>query len=350
MTAKELVTNGIWDPIRLFVKDEPHSKRKADNSMWRLISNVSLRTQLIERLCCSVQNNAEIAQWDICSSKPGLGLHDAGLEKLTEHIQYNIECNTGIAAIDVEGWDWSVREWTMELDTQRRIRLSDDGFPNDFWNFLLRVRSYCILRSIFVLPNGNLVEQMSPGMQKSGSYCTSPTNSSMSILTEGAALARLRKLRKYKPGISMGDDALVAPEPALKEIYTLWGYKARIFTVFPSIHGVDFCSHEWKSDRYPEFVGWPKTMFRFLSTKDSVDDWPDRLAQLDYVLRHHPRKLELMAVAFARAERAKYFVAPHYATTTTTQQCYDWSSENPTDDGNVLRGFADDCSIGHSRY
>ena len=53
MPAEELVKAGLCDPIRVFVKNEPHSSKKLEEGRVRLIMSVSIVDQLVERVLCS---------------------------------------------------------------------------------------------------------------------------------------------------------------------------------------------------------------------------------------------------------------------------------------------------------
>ena len=74
MNYRDLLDNNLVDPVRLFVKQEPHPSRKFLTGKMRLISSVSIVDQLVERLFHSYINNKFIEQWVNIPSKPGIGL------------------------------------------------------------------------------------------------------------------------------------------------------------------------------------------------------------------------------------------------------------------------------------
>lgn len=49
MTPQQLMDYNLVDPVRLFVKNEPHASSKFKTGKMRLISSVSIVDQLIER-------------------------------------------------------------------------------------------------------------------------------------------------------------------------------------------------------------------------------------------------------------------------------------------------------------
>jgi hypothetical protein len=86
--AEDLVLGGYCSPVRLFVKKEPHSVKKFATTRWRLISNLDLVDQVIEKLLFNNQNKAEIRAWQTCPSKPGIGLsNDANLQSFYEAVR-----------------------------------------------------------------------------------------------------------------------------------------------------------------------------------------------------------------------------------------------------------------------
>jgi hypothetical protein len=56
LNAQELVEGNFCDPVRVFIKAEPHSTNKVNQDRWRLIFAVSVVDQIIERLLCGDQN------------------------------------------------------------------------------------------------------------------------------------------------------------------------------------------------------------------------------------------------------------------------------------------------------
>lgn len=98
------------DPVRTFVKNEPHSITKLEQGRVRLISSVSLADQVIERLLSSPINNNEIYQWEGLPSMPGIGLTtDEDFKRINRLIQAIPEKTQ----TDIKGWDWSVQYYEL---------------------------------------------------------------------------------------------------------------------------------------------------------------------------------------------------------------------------------------------
>lgn len=166
-TPISLVKQGFVDPVRVFVKNEPHNKKKKADRRWRLIMSVSLVDQLVERLLFENQNNTEIKNWTTCPSKPGFGLaSDTDLCTLKGSVMGFTHGDINRAAeADVSGWDWSVQEWELLADAECRIRLMD---ASPLMARIIRNRVLCLSRSVYVTPKGVMYAQLKYGIQLSG--------------------------------------------------------------------------------------------------------------------------------------------------------------------------------------
>nr|BBL52490.1 P1-P2 fusion protein [Persimmon polerovirus] len=240
LTAEELVQQGLCDPVRLFVKGEPHKQSKLDEGRYRLIMSISLVDQLVARVLFQNQNKREIALWRAIPSKPGMGLSTDGqvedfLVSLSELLGKDVSevlsnWHDLILPTDCSGFDWSVSDWMMEDEMEVRNRLTLGCTP-----LLVRLRKSwltCILNSVLCLSDGSLIAQRVPGVQKSGSYNTSSSNS------------RIRVMAAYHCGaswaIAMGDDALESRDGDLSK-YAEMGFKVEVSKQ------LEFCSHIFQS-------------------------------------------------------------------------------------------------------
>lgn len=287
-TPSQLVAQGYCDPVRLFVKQEPHNAKKLAEGRYRLISSVSLVDQLIERLLFGPQNELEIASWRSIPSKPGMGL---SLYEQAQSIWQDLLYKSRVcpaAEADISGFDWSVQEWELWADVSMRIRLCEDMHPKLACLFINRFR--CFSFSVFQLSNGELYEQCTPGLMKSGSYCTSSTNS------------RIRCLMGFLIGspwiIAMGDDSVEGWVEGAQEKYEKLGHVCKEYTPCEvdregDLRRVNFCSHELSYKKF-WLTTWPRTLFRFLdrpgesfdelrSELESGPAWPRILAYLSQV-------------------------------------------------------------------
>lgn len=232
----EAIKQGLCDPIRLFVKPEPHKIEKIQQKRFRLIASVSLADQLVARLLFQEQNEKQLANcWEI-PSKPGVGFSQ---DQQTERFLAGVAKNAGVEVsqlirdwkehvipTDCSGFDWSVPMWLLEDEMEVRNALTKDcpaSLKAARWAWL-----QCLANSVFVLSSGAMFAQDEPGIQKSGSFNTSSTNSMMRAMLAYHAGARW--------AVTMGDDAFESPESDLS-FYARVGIKCERAEEF------DFCSH-----------------------------------------------------------------------------------------------------------
>lgn len=273
-----LVQQGYCDPVRLFVKNEPHSLEKISEGRLRLISSVSITDEVIERLLFEVQNNAEIDHWVECPSKPGIGLaKDEQAAMLYEALR---DLLVMAAESDVSGWDWNVKDWMLALDARVRVALAEGA--GKLYARLVCNRMWCLARSVFSLSDGRLIAQRIPGIMKSGSYVTSSTNSRMRValaLLTGALWA-----------IAMGDDCVEQWRENAAQEYARFGIKVK---VFQRVEGgcFEFCSHSFTPRRIAIFLNMAKATYRLLS--NAPDE--QRLAQYKEITRHSPDQAMYLA-------------------------------------------------------
>lgn len=285
MGPQQLVEAGIADPLRQFVKGEPHSTRKVKAQRHRLISAVSLIDQIIERLLCTNQNKLEIANWMDCPSAPGLGLSDdAQLKQLYEQI---MDISGGsLAEADVTGWDWSVQKWELMAEAELRIKL---GSFTATARKCIRVRYHCLCESVYAMPDGSLVELIHGGVQVSGCFNTSSTNSRLRVLVAYLVGAEWAK--------AMGDDCVEDPVEEAEEKYAELGHSLKMYQRRKD--QFEFCSMI-----FSEEGAWPvdgtKTLFNLLEQKLIT---PELLYQFRQEMRNHPRREEFLASA-ERVRRA----------------------------------------------
>lgn len=302
LSPLDLVRYGIRDPVRLFVKDEPHAEKKFRSGKMRLISGVSLRDQLKERVLGRIQNSHEIAEWETCPSKPGIGLDDDGLLAMADTFSSMLS-RGGLCATDVSGWDWSVQGWELWADAECRYRLARGA--GDLYHFLLRVQAYCVANSVFVLPDGRMISQDIPGVQLSGSYFTSSSNSRMRVLA--SLVARLQaghRLSGPLDIVAMGDDCVEKLMEGVKEELEKLGHVTKDAVVWRKLEGISFCSHVWHKEGLAHPESPLKTLCRYFSHPPNSASYLDWYTQLMWVFRHQPELDAIKRYAFARAGRA----------------------------------------------
>lgn len=221
------VDNLLVDPVRVFVKDEPHTKVKVAQGRWRLICSVSIVDKLIETMIHSTANNWMIQNWKKIPQKPGMGfIFDDAADLKKYVLSFSKPVST-----DVSGWDWSVRPWLLEADFEFRADYlhSMSGEVRDFVHKFNKLQMF----SVYQFSDGDMQMLTVPGMQNSGRYCTSSSNSTMR-----AIVAHVVGSRKC---CTMGDDCVEerVSEPHAK--YAKLGIELKVYDEVTD--HFEFCSH-----------------------------------------------------------------------------------------------------------
>jgi len=305
-----LVREGLCDPVRLFIKQEPHKRSKLDLGKYRLISGLSIVDQLIDRVLFGPQNKLEILLWNKIPSKPGIGLDDEGLRKMATWFEKILGEGRTLLSTDISGWDWSVQEWELIEDFRCRELLCNGS--GSLWSHLAWARVTCVSKKLFVLPDSTLVAQSIPGIQASGSYNTSSTNSRMRILARTVAYRLVYgEVREDEVGrvVAMGDDCVEAGlDRQVYETITKLGHTVKDLVEFNSLEGVEFCSHRWYADGLARPVNWVKTLFRFAQQPDNPQLLPGLAEQLVGDMRNMRGvgDLQIREVIGAKLQAPKY--------------------------------------------
>lgn len=236
-SPEQAVLDGVTDPVRLFVKGEPHKLSKIQEGRFRLIASVSLVDQLVARMLFQDQNKMELRHFREIPSQPGMGLSsDDQVADFTARLceragapdpgELIANWEKWVVPTDCSGFDWSVPFWLLEDDLEVRNLLTVGITPE--LKSLRSVWLTCLGNSLLSLSDGCLLAQTTPGIQKSGSYNTSSSNS------------RIRVMMSKHAGASwcmaMGDDAIESPDTDMG-VYKSLGFKCEVAEKF------DFCSH-----------------------------------------------------------------------------------------------------------
>lgn len=310
MSPEELVKFGVCDPVKIFIKKEPHSSKKVATGMYRIIASVSICDQIVTRLTAFRQNKAEIANWRTCPSKPGLGLNDQGLAILAARFK-EILTRHNLMETDVSSWDWTVQDWELRMDAKARNKLAGKSDDSTFGKLNL-VHAYVVANSVFVTCDGAMFAQVIPGGQLSGCYNTSSTNSRMRVLLSMVSRHMLDPMLtiEFSKNVdveSMGDDTVEAEVPGIKVIMEDLGHIVKQVAIRTQLAGLEFCSQTFREDGTAYPTDPHKTFFRYLSHPVDDSNYPAYMAQLMYYFRHmEPGKLEsFKQTALKRVERLR---------------------------------------------
>nr|UQB76100.1 RNA-dependent RNA polymerase [Flumine sobemo-like virus 11] len=247
LSASELIKAGLCDVVKVFIKNEPHKNSKILSDFLRLISNVSVADEMIDRMIFGPQNEIEIDNWDSIPSKPGIGFTDEMIQDVADDV---LSKSFPIAEGDSSTWDWTVQGWELRWAASVRTKLMN--IPEDSVGArLIRNRIYCVANKVFALSDGRLFEQLYAGIMASGWYNTSSDNSRIVGINCSMASASW--------WIAMGDDFLCENVPRLREVFERNGHILKEFRVITDTF--EFCSTVFPSG---EPVNVWKTFVRLL--------------------------------------------------------------------------------------
>lgn len=271
---------GLVDPVRVFVKNEPHSIEKLNKGRYRIICSVSLLDELVDRVLFDKQNKTEIENWEICPSKPGIGFStNDQLEAVHQMFQGNKRGSDTLLFSDMSAYDWKQKEYMFRMDLDFRYsKLVGLKKDKETWLRIASARYELVVDKVWALSNGKLFRQSHPGILPSGWANTSATNS------RGRVLMALICGSTY--AVAMGDDAgewlNKSKLEQIIENYLEFGFDLKpSYSVDPTEPFViDFCSHKIsKTDRIrAEPVNWVKTVVKYLQSADIHD--PSKFAEL----------------------------------------------------------------------
>lgn len=272
------------DPINLFVKQEPHKRKKIEQERYRLISGVSVVDTFVDRILFGPL--ARKALQTVCKTPCMVGWVP---------IQGGYRYLNGLfpgetLSLDKEMWDWSVRKWLIRLWYQFLTEMNVN--PTEWWARMVLMRFYMLFNfATFEFEDGLQVIQPGWGVMKSGCYLTLLLNSvGQSMVHYKAQLSLGRPMTECEP-VSMGDDTLQeVPEDleAYVEAIRATGAIPKEPKVTPWIEFAGFIIE--KNRCYPAY--WRKHMFKIKHVDPQyVEEVLDAFQQL---YAHEPHMLQVV--------------------------------------------------------
>nr|APG75878.1 hypothetical protein 2 [Sanxia water strider virus 11] len=232
--VRRSLVDKLSDPIRVFVKKEPHKMSKIDSSRYRLIYSVSLVDTMIDRMLFGDFSRKLLENWLSTPSMIGWSPYRGGW-KLLPH---------KAVGYDFSAWEYTVRDWlisdfkTVLMD----LCYEDVQTPYGSWKDLVEFRFRQLFsESILHFSNGRRLKQKIPGLMKSGTFLTIIGNTVMQVLLYLTACYQAGET----PGeiLAMGDDSLYRRKlsPLVLFLYKIWGFVVKGFAEN------EFCGTTWNS-------------------------------------------------------------------------------------------------------
>jgi len=299
----DLVRMGVIDPVKIFVKNEPHKTTKLSEDRVRLIYSVSLIDNLIGSLLFDAQNKREIEEWDSIPSQPGIGFSDEKIEQFLHAVKEHFKTLYKIKENDIQGWDFSMKPPDFDLDLFRRALLNN-GFKTN-WYKVSKAYYFVIQFKVFVLSDGTCFAQVYLGIMPSGWNNTASTNSAVRVLNHLQIAFKLEgslKLSQTEGHCkAAGDDSLereLADNATVIREYALLGKQIKEIKT-SSVDEFTFCSQLYKDGTcYP--INHVKQLFSLLHYNPSDQgDLDARMEQFKFEHRHSPKLGFLLSVIAA---------------------------------------------------
>jgi len=316
-SALDLVRDNACDPVRVFIKNEPHSKSKCDTGKFRLIFNVSTIDLVVERLLFTPWLKLQIQNWTMCPSLPGIGFDDVKYQQTLELMQRTGEFYANkahrfhgkVAFSDVTGMDWTVDRYGITSFTKTFNVCC--GFQKGLnvvsaLGHLAYVRSYCFAKSMLVFSDGAVVLQLIPGVVKSGAMITSGCDSYVRVrdalmvglqyynASEFPPASKEMYLTKFvRSTHAMGDDCF---EPCIEyapEFYRRINVNLKEYETKSLDDEFDFCGHVYSRISGPKLFRVDKAIAKLLSkTYTNLEQQHETINGLFKELRNQPEERE----------------------------------------------------------
>ena len=295
--VRQRIEQQTADPIRLFVKPEPHKQKKLEQGRYRLISSVSVLDQIIDTMLFGPMNQMMIENYHFIPSKAGWTQLVGG---------WKVMPTDGWVALDKTMWDWTVRPWLIDMTLELRRRLLR-GEDDRGWGALAQWRyTELFFHPWFVTSGGQMLRQKTPGVMKSGCVNTIADNSIMQVILHLRVTHELNL--PVAPIMVMGDDTLQRLGVAMSDYI---GELSQYCLVKQVVHAVEFAGHRFSSGAVePLYKG--KHAFTLLHLDPAYEEetlrsyvllyhrseWRDLIRGLMKVLGHEPPSVRLMDLIF----------------------------------------------------
>lgn len=270
-----LAGNMDSDPIRVFIKPEPHKVSKIEEGRLRIISSVSAVDTMIDRMLYTDLSEAIVLHHYRTNFMIGWTPIKLGIVTL----RTKLALTTRYLNVDKSAFDWTVPWWLIE-ELRKYVLALAVGNGNE-WNQVHNARFHCLFdKPVFEFSDGTVVQQQLPGVMKSGCYLTIILNSIGQVLIHSLIEYALEK--EFELPICVGDDTVQA---ATDDQRYLIAMEQLGFALKPQVSDKIMFAGVIAEGPYaylPEYV--EKNMFNLAHVKD--EDLGPMLASLQYLYYH----------------------------------------------------------------
>lgn len=246
------------DPIKVFIKREPHKLDKIATGRYRLISAVSLVDTMVDRvlfgrLCRKILSTVGETPCLIGWS-PLRGGYHLLIEKFRGRTT---------RGLDKTAWDWTVSKWVLDATLAVLLELMDGAEPVVV-DLARRRWKQLFSDAIFQFSDESQVKQPGWGVMKSGCYLTIVINSIGQMLYHALALKRLHLPYDSLRFVTIGDDVTVEDFAEFDQYERIIKhYGALLKPSEPTRHlqfaGFNFQVENGREECWPEY--WQKHLY-----------------------------------------------------------------------------------------
>lgn len=253
---KKWIDEGLRDPSRLFAKKQAQKKSKA---LPRLIANVSIVDQMVERIFFMSYADAEGEFYPELPNKKGIGFNREHAALIGERVFAVSETlNLEPVASDVSGWE---KNFSQDLADAHASHMVDTCLNRSECEHTLTKAcnwwSMSLLTTPYVTDEGCLVNFNNRRVQRSGDFLTTSSNG----VGRGVCAEYVGSF-----SIQMGDDCLEWTEHSVDEL------KSRYLDIGLPVRDVEsqsrddflFCSHRFKRQDDGSWHCWLDSWERML--------------------------------------------------------------------------------------
>lgn len=228
------IKEGDADPIRLFVKPEPHTQKKMRNKAYRLISSISIVDQIIDHMLFDLMNDLAPDNWWNNPVKVGWSPLLGG---------WKVMPSRGYIATDKSSWDWTAAMWIIEMVFRlRKMLCKTEGARFDLWVKLATWRFTKLFHDFdFVTSEGIILHALFSGIMKSGCVNTLLDNSLMQFILHVRVSLELGE--EPEDIMAMGDDVVMKFISYFKKYLELMNQYCIIKEV---VHRTEFAGHRFE--------------------------------------------------------------------------------------------------------
>lgn len=264
VAAMAVVEEGLVDPVRVFIKNEPTKKDKQS----RIINSVSVVDSCCQRVTSLQRANKWISSWCKGVSSAGIQLKDVECMKYFRDKTQQF-LGQSVESTDVQGFEYSFgaacHKIALDIETYMACGSFDPAEPSVEIRLLRAETQLSMLPRVVLTSNGD-VHIVDFVWLQSGKFTTSFAGTHVrSALVSIAATIRdgFPVLVNAK---SNGDDCLNSYVGDLTDAYLKMGFRITDQQVSIGAQPWGFCSHVIAEEsHYPE--SYTKTLLSFLSQK-----------------------------------------------------------------------------------